>query len=500
MNFHVALLSPSPRTQPDVPNAMRSLTFSRRVLIGLIGVALVVGLTSPLLFRGWSVAGIAITVDLVVIYGAFRFISSFLTEQHQTLLHSINDQIAVLSAGKPGRPVQSPQKSDSFGELVTALDELARVTAGEVTGFRKQVQKLERSQTLFQSILENMVEGILVLDGERRVLYFNDAARQVLGCTDRSVEGRPVWEVLRATDLMDVLEVVYDSGNEFRKEIEFKRSRHIVEVTAVQFPLHPAPGVLIVLHDVTELRSLERMRREFVSNVSHELKTPLTSIQAYADTLLDGGLKDEENNRVFVERILEQSNRLQTLIRDMLRLARIESQSEAFLMRPVSLVKTLESCVDARVAVARSRNVELVLHSGGPSVEVQADPSGLQTIFDNLISNSINYSHDGGRVDVSWSVKDGEVIVSVQDNGIGIASEHQERVFERFYRVDKARSRGAGGTGLGLAIVKHLVTVFGGRVELESEAGQGSTFRIVLPVLESSTQSLPAVDGPDVVA
>jgi two-component system phosphate regulon sensor histidine kinase PhoR len=166
----------------------------------------------------------------------------------------------------------------------------------------------------------------------------------------------------------------------------------------------------------------------------------------------------------------------------------------------VSLVKTLESCVDARVAVARSRNVELVLHSGGPSVEVQADPSGLQTIFDNLISNSINYSHDGGRVDVSWSVKDGEVIVSVQDNGIGIASEHQERVFERFYRVDKARSRGAGGTGLGLAIVKHLVTVFGGRVELESEAGQGSTFRIVLPVLESSTQSLPAVDGPDVVA
>lgn len=476
---------------------MRTLTFARRVLLSLTGVAAISMLTSPLLFWHWSFVLGAIAIDALAVFAAFRFIAQSVNEQHRYFLRSLGEQQGALKSGDAGLPLKSIQTADTFGELATAINELSRSTSSEVNGLRQQVQNLERSQTLFQSILGNMVEGILVLDGERRVLYFNDAARQVLGATDRNVEGRPVWEVLRATDLMDVLEVVYDSGEEFRKEIEFKRSRQIVEVTAVQLPLHPAPGVLIVLHNVTELRSLERMRREFVSNVSHELKTPLTSIQAYADTLLDGGLNDEENNRIFVERILEQSDRLQTLIRDMLRLARIESQSEAFLLRPVSLAKMLESCVDARVALARSRNVELKLHSRGPVVEVQADASGLQTVFDNLISNSINYSRDGGRVDVSWSVTNGEVAVSVQDNGIGIASEHQERVFERFYRVDKARSRGAGGTGLGLSIVKHLVTVFGGRIELESEAGHGSTFRIVLPVLESSAQSLPAVEGPN---
>jgi two-component system phosphate regulon sensor histidine kinase PhoR len=290
---------------------------------------------------------------------------------------------------------------------------------------------------------------------------------------------------------------VYESGEDFRKEIELKRSKSVVEATAVKLPLSPEPGVIVVLHDVTSLRSLERMRREFVSNVSHELKTPLTSIQAYADTLMDGGLEDEENSRLFLSRIIEQSHRLQQLIQDMLRLARIESQSEAFQLKPVSLSATLETCLDARQAVARSRKIELSLVRGDASLMVLADPSGLQTVFDNLITNAINYSREGGQVQVRWRETGGQAIVEVQDSGIGIAREHLERIFERFYRVDKARSRGMGGTGLGLAIVKHLADVFGGSVTVDSELEKGSTFRVTLPLLADAAPSLqPAPAAP----
>ncbi|WP_437224522.1 sensor histidine kinase [Planctomicrobium sp. SH661] len=478
---------------------MRALTFAQRTWIAvliLIGTAV---LTSPLLFWHWITALVALIIDLAVGWGVSAWLSRFVTEQHGHFLAALKDLRASVHTGRRSLMLKSDRPADSFGLMAVEINGLVKETAEHVSHQLEQNRSLEQNKTLFQSILGTMIEGVLVLDAERRVLYFNDAARQVLGCSDRHVEGRPLWEVLRAADLNEAIDAVYESGREFRKELELKRSKSVVEITAVQLPLSPRPGVVVVLHEVTELRSLERMRREFVSNVSHELKTPLTSIQAYADTLLEGGLADEENNRKFVERILEQSDRLQALIQDMLRLARIESQSEAFQLRPVSLTKILESCTDARLAVARSRQIELKLTSTSPPVQVMADPSGLQTIFDNLISNALNYSREGGHVGVRWQVSGGEVQVEVQDDGIGVAHEHHERIFERFYRVDKARSRGAGGTGLGLSIVKHLTTVFGGRIEVISEPGQGSIFRVTLPVVSQSAQSIPPVGSPSAV-
>jgi signal transduction histidine kinase len=173
----------------------------------------------------------------------------------------------------------------------------------------------------------------------------------------------------------------------------------------------------------------------------------------------------------------------------MLRLARIESQSEAFQLRPVRIGEIVAGCVDVRSTVARSRNIELRLVSGDPGLEVLADSSGLQTIVDNLISNALNHTREGGHVDVSWHSSGDGTVIKVQDNGIGIAGEHLERIFERFYRVDKARSRGLGGTGLGLAIVKHLAGVFGGSVNVRSEVGKGSCFEVRLPRLEQSAPS-----------
>lgn len=468
---------------------MRLLTFAQRSFIATLTVLATVLITSPLLYWHGIAVVLVVLIDLTVAWGMSWWLRQFVAEQHDHFLRALVDLRSHLSTGRQSLLLKSDRPADSFGSLAAELNALAQEAAEQISRQLAHNQDLEQNKTLFESILGTMIEGVLVLDAQRRVLYFNAAARQVLGCSDRNVEGRPLWEVLRANDLNEAIDAVYDSGQEFRKETELQRSKSVVEITAVRLPLHPHPGVVVVLHEVTELRSLERMRREFVSNVSHELKTPLTSIQAYADTLLDGGLADEAHNRKFVERILEQSDRLQALIQDMLRLARIESQSEAFHLRPVPMVKVLEMCVDARLAVARSRQIELKLHTGGPEVNVMADPSGLQTIFENLISNSLNYTPAGGHVHVRWTISNGHVTVEVQDDGIGIAQQDQERIFERFYRVDKARSRGVGGNGLGLSIVKHLTSVFEGEIEVDSTAGRGSTFRIRLPVTTQSAQS-----------
>jgi two-component system phosphate regulon sensor histidine kinase PhoR len=264
--------------------------------------------------------------------------------------------------------------------------------------------------------------------------------------------------------------------------------------------------VVLVLHEVTELRRLEKMRREFVSNVSHELKTPLTSIQAYADTLLENGPEDVEQSRLFLNRILEQSDRLQQLIQDMLRLARIEAQAEAFPLQPVSLREVLLNSVEARQAIAQSRQIELTALLPVPDVQVLVDPSGLQTMIDNLITNGIIYTPAGGKVTVGAALdgdlngaQDGplkntpngpQVVITVEDTGIGISHEHQERIFERFFRVDKARTPGLGGTGLGLAIVKHLAHVFHGDVQVSSDLGHGSRFTIRLPVMAQPAESV----------
>lgn len=468
---------------------MTPFTFTQRVFI-VLGIVLgIAWLTSPFLSLHWVLTTIILGIDLLAAWIAGRWLIGYLKEEHGHFLNVLQDLRQTLETGKAGLLLKSDRPADSFGKIADELNSLVSEASQQISTQLEQNRQLEQNKTLFQSILGTMIEAVLVLDAERRVLYFNDAARIVLRSHDRQMEGRPVWEVLRSAELIEAIDAVYETGDEFRKELQLSRSKIVVEVTAVPLPLLPRPGVVVVLHEVTELRSLERMRREFVSNVSHELKTPLTSIQVYAETLLDGGLSDQEHNRRFVERILEQSDRLQALIQDMLRLARIESQSEAFQLRAVSLEKTLESCVDARLAVARSRQVELKLDANGPPIEILADASGLQTIFDNLVSNALNYTPAGGRVNVRWFTAGDEAVIEVEDTGIGIPAEHLERIFERFYRVDKARSISVGGTGLGLAIVKHLVSAFNGSVEVTSTSGKGSLFRVRLPVADQSGQS-----------
>lgn len=340
---------------------------------------------------------------------------------------------------------------------------------------------LRRDTDLLQMVLGTMVEGVVVLDARSQLLYVNPAARRLLQLGLRDVEGRLLHELTRSARLHDIVRRVLDTRTEQHVEFDLPRENRTLSVSAGPLPLDPAPGAVVVLYDVTELRSLERMRRDFVSNVSHELKTPLTSIQAYADSLLNGAIDDAEMGRKFVERIVEQSERLRTLILNLIGLARVESQQETLDIRPVVAQEAIAQSIETHLAIAQGNRLSLTDESSPEPLTILADREALRTILDNLIRNALNYTPEGGRVTVRAAARGNEVVIEVQDTGIGIAREMQTRVFERFFRVDKARSRDAGGTGLGLSIAKHLTQQLGGRIELESEVSRGSLFRVVFP-------------------
>src|SRR6185312_6936568 len=245
-------------------------------------------------------------------------------------------------------------------------------------------------------------------------------------------------------------------------------------------------------HDVTELRRLERMRQEFVANVSHELKTPLASIKAYTETLLDWALHDENVNVRFLNRIEEQADRLNQLILDLLSLARLESGHEVFQHGPLAVSAVVETCIETHRGRAEGKELDLRLDLGevGETTLIVADEEAVHQILDNLIDNAIKYTPERGWVRVTCKLTGDAVEIDVADSGIGIPREDLPRVFERFYRVDKARSREMGGTGLGLSIVKHLIQSIGGQIAVDSRPGRGSRFTIVFP-RHAASNSVP---------
>lgn len=337
-----------------------------------------------------------------------------------------------------------------------------------------------------ETVLGSMIEGVVVIDSRQRILYANAAAGPLLDLPKAQAAGLSLFEAARHPRVQQVVEAVLSGRTPDRVEYEVPRTNAIVALIGSPLPGDPPPGAVLVLHDVTELRRLENLRREFVSNVSHELKTPLTTIQAYTETLLDGAISDPNNNRKFLERIDEQAERLHKLILDLLSLARIESAEDAYELLPVPVAKTVQVCLDEYLPVAASKGVELQSYPPPESVVVWVDEEGLLTVLNNLVDNAIKYTPSGGRVSLRWRIDGRRVVIEVEDTGIGIPKQHQVRIFERFYRVDKARSRELGGTGLGLSIVKHWVQVFGGTVEVTSDLGRGSIFAVRLPAVSNS--------------
>ena len=349
----------------------------------------------------------------------------------------------------------------------------------------EKIRTLGREQREQEAVLASMVEGVLAVNAQGRVLSLNQAAAAMLGAEPHAAVGRPIQEVVRNADLERVLTAVLEGGESAEGEVTLQlEADRFFQVRGA--PLRDADGreigALVVLHDVTRLARLETMRRDFVANVSHELKTPITSIQGFVETLREGAVNDPAKAAQFLEILARQADRLNALIEDLLSLSRIERESEA---RRIERQKTnLRSVIEAAAADCSQRANErgITVRVGAPdALWANVDARMIEQAVANLLYNAIKFSEQGSIVEVEAEEDGKERRVRVRDRGCGIAPQHLDRIFERFYRVDKGRSRNLGGTGLGLAIVKHIMQAHGGRVSVQSVPGQGSTFTLHLP-------------------
>lgn len=336
-----------------------------------------------------------------------------------------------------------------------------------------------------EAILASMVEGVLAVDRRGRVLWMNRSAARMLGADPQRGVGRLLGELVRNARLDELVGNVLADANPASAEIVLPNQGGLVlEVQVAALGDPRGTGVVVVLHDISRLEKLERVRRDFVANVSHELRTPITSIQGYVETLLDGAMDEPEQLDRFLRIVAAQAERMGAIVEDLLTLARIEAdgQQKAIPLGAAAIKPILQAAAEVCHRQARDKAISLAVECDD-ALEAPVNPALLEQAVVNLVDNAVKYSPDGQTVRIEAAPGDGEIVIRVRDRGCGIGQEHLPRIFERFYRVDKARSRKLGGTGLGLAIVKHIAQIHGGRATVESTLGQGSTFAIHLPTV-----------------
>jgi len=367
-----------------------------------------------------------------------------------------------------------PVENDALGALAQSLQRTA-------IRFGKLMETVELEGARRETILASMLEGVLAVNKDLRVTFCNDSFARAIGARIPVTPGIALLELVRDPALIEILTQALATGGRVERRITLlSAADHSFEVLAGPLAGSPQPGALAILHDVTQLERLERVRKDFVANVSHELRTPLAAIQGYAETLLDGAIDDRENNRKFLEIIMRQATRLTNIAADLLTLSELESNAEIAQPHPISVGAVLESVLRTVEPAAQARGITLKrdkiddLHVNGRELR-------LEQVFVNLLDNAIKFSRPNGEVLIDVQSFDGTARITIADSGIGIPSEDLPRIFERFYRVDKARSRDVGGTGLGLSIVKHVIEQMGGTVAVDSRLGEGSRFIIVVP-------------------
>jgi two-component system, OmpR family, phosphate regulon sensor histidine kinase PhoR len=376
-----------------------------------------------------------------------------------------------------------PLSSDGSGDSLEALGASLNQTASRLD---RTIRTLTEERNLSAAILGSMVEGVAVVNAGERLVFANPGFASILGLDIPPVAGSSLLEVVRQTELIGAVRRVLAGEPRVEAEIVTGTLRqHYFAATVASVRAGETSGAVIVLHDITELRKLERVRRDFVANVSHEFRTPLTAIQGFAETLIGGAIDDSQNRGRFLAIILEHSRRLARLTEDLLRLSQMDAEQLELEIRAVSVPQLIESCYEPAQRRAAEKGLTLSLNLPSQLPDVAADNRRLQEVLQNLLDNAIQYTLPDGKIVLSAEARGDEVIFTVADTGIGIPQADQPRIFERFYRVDVARSREAGGTGLGLSISKHLIEAQGGRIWVESEAGVGSKFHFAVPVFDS---------------
>lgn len=452
--------------------------FSRlytRVLIGAAALALGGALAALLAAGGrnaWQPGAtwLALAVVTLLALAAGHFAALGLTRS----LDEISRGARALSDGDYQYRV-ALQDSDELVAAAKSIHEAAHRMSIAQDNFAAEIERL-------WTVLESMADGVIAVDDRYNVLLANGASQKLLRFTSPNVIGRPLLEVTRYRTLYDAVGQALSRPGALTTELTVgDKHQQFLLLRTSRLPGEPCPGVVVVLSDVTEVRRLENIRKEFVANVSHELKTPLASIKAHAETLRLGAINDPEHNLSFIGRIEEDADRLHELIIDMLQIARVESHQQAFKIGQVDVGAAVQQCIAQMTPRAEAKEIQLRVAEAPRACGVLADEEGLQTILANLVDNAIKYTPAGGEVTVRWSEEGDWLTLGVEDTGMGIEAALQDRIFERFFRVDRARTRDAGGTGLGLSIVKHLVQAFDGSISVRSKLGQGSQFLVRLP-------------------
>lgn len=442
-------------------------------MLGIYGIvaAILLGSVGALTVEDASI----IRVGLFALLGALMAVlpGLALERMHTKPIRELTDAARRILGGDYSHRVYAAP-SGEIGHLARTFN-----TMSERLG--EQFAQVDSDRQQLRTILNGMIEGVVAIDHRQHVMYANGKACELLEFHPKTYIGHKFWELVRHKPMLALVERAVQQQQLLRSSFDWKGNSKSMDLIAS--PLGAERGAILVLYDTTELRRLERLRSEFVANVSHELKTPLAVIKANVETLLDGAIDDLEVRMSFLDQINEQTERLHNLILDLMALARIESGNQVLDIQRVALAQCVGECVDRHRtrAEARHQTIEVIPAAEPSSAEIWTDYEALSQILDNLVDNALKYTPEGSRIRIRWYGYGDQVCLEVEDNGPGIPETDLPRIFERFYRVDKARSRELGGTGLGLAIVKNLANLMKGNATASSQLGQGARFTVCLP-------------------
>jgi two-component system phosphate regulon sensor histidine kinase PhoR len=416
--------------------------------------------------------------SILLSFAASMLASWFMAWRLSLPLRNVRNHMLRMAKGEVPENVKVVRTSVlEINQLVEAVDQIRDQMRNRISTILLQKNELD-------ALFASMDEGVLAVDHNLRIIQINKSGLAILGLADGAVLLRSVLEVIRVPDLLKIIQEGLGRKEKIERDIQIDGSnfRYVqVHLSPLRFD-QEKDGVVLVFRDVTRIRELEGMRKGFVANVSHELRTPLTSIQGFAETLLNPNVKDPNEIKKFLEIIQRHASRLGRIIEDILALSSIERDHEKgdIVLKRDDVSMCLHNAVELCLVKAKKKNINLSLVAP-PGLFANLDPYLFEQAVVNLIDNAIRYTDDGKSVQVLGAIEKDRIVVSVQDEGMGIPRVHLDRIFERFYRVDTSRSRELGGTGLGLSIVKHIVTAHHGEISVESVLGQGTKFTVVLP-------------------
>ncbi|MBW2105555.1 MAG: HAMP domain-containing protein [Deltaproteobacteria bacterium] len=415
---------------------------------------------------GWG-GLLAVTISLGISFALARRVSRPISQMAQAA--------KMISKGDLSRRIREDSR-DEIGDLAYSFNRMSEE-------LQRQMGDLAREVSEKEALLSSMIEGVLAIDRDEHVILINQAAQRMLELGPDDALGKFHWEVIRNSEINNLFKEVLKTKEQ--KEVKLQ----IGPLDERAFMVYAAPirawggnilGVVAVFHDVTEIRRLEKVRMEFVANVSHELRTPLTSIKGFVETLKRGAIDERENAVNFLDIIERHTDRLNQLITDLLDLSRVETGKKKMDFQPIKVEELINRAVSHFMEISNKNRPKIKYNIPSDLPMVLADEEGIETVLKNLLDNAVKYTPKRGEINITSTDKDDYIEIAVVDNGIGIPSRDLPRIFERFYCVDKARSRELGGTGLGLSIVKHIIEAHGGTVGVESEVGEGSRFTFTL--------------------